>query len=59
MTIEWGRITFKGPYPATNWDPPYRASLYAIMMKPDLKNKPNTYKILYFGESGNLSDRGF
>ena len=59
MAITWGGIKFDGPYPATNWEPPYRAAVYAIMMKPDHENKPTTYRILYFGESGNLSERGF
>ena len=59
MSIKWGDIDFNGPNLITNWDPPYCAAVYAIMMKPYPKNKPRTYRILYFGESGNLSDRGF
>lgn len=54
MTITWGDITFDGPYPTTRWEPPYRAAIYAIMVKTD-----DRYRIIYFGESGNLSDRGF
>lgn len=54
MTITWGDITFEGPYLATDWEPPYRAAVYAIMVKTDDK-----YRIIYFGESGNLSERGF
>jgi hypothetical protein len=54
MTITWGDITFDGPFPATNWDPPHRAAVYAIMVKTNDK-----YRIVYFGESGNLSERGF
>ena len=59
MTITWGDVEFEGPYPATNWTPPYRAAVYAIMTKPDPTNKPTTYRIIYFGESSNLSNRGF
>lgn len=59
MTITWGDITFDGPFSITDWEPPYRAAVYAIMMKPDPENKPTTYRILYFGESSNLSERGF
>lgn len=59
MTITWGDVKFDGPYPATSWNPPKKAAVYAIMRKPDPKNKPETYRIMYFGESGNLSDRGF
>ena len=59
MSITWGNVSFDGPYPITNWDPPYRAAVYAIMIKPDSKSKPDTYRILYFGETSNLSQRGF
>lgn len=54
VTIIWGEVRFDGPYSATDWEPPYRAAVYAIMVKTDDK-----YRIIYFGESGNLSDRGF
>lgn len=59
MSITWGNKTFNGPYSITSWDPPYRAAVYAIMVKPDPKNKPDTYRIIYFGESSNLTERGF
>ena len=59
MSITWGNIEFEGPYPIKDWEPPYRAAVYAIMMRPDPENNPRTYRILYFGESGNLSERGF
>lgn len=59
MPITWGDVKFDGPYLITEWDPPYRAAMYAIMMRPDPINKPDTYHILYFGESSNLSERGF
>lgn len=58
MTINYGGITFDGPYRVTEWEPPYRAALYAIIM-PDETCKPKPFQVLYFGESGNLSDRGF
>jgi len=56
MSIKWGKYQFKGPYQISTWNPPYRAAIYAIMKKG---SKPNTYTIIYFGESGNLSERGF
>jgi hypothetical protein len=59
MSIQWGDILFDGPTSITLWEPPYRPALYAIMMKPDSRNKPREYETLYFGESGNLSERGF
>ena len=54
MAIIWGGISFDGPYPITSWDPLYRAAVYAIMVKTN-----DEYRIIYFGESSNLSDRGF
>jgi len=59
MSITWGNNVFDGPYKITEWDPPYRAGVYSIMYKKNPKTKPNTFSILYFGESGNLDDRGF
>jgi hypothetical protein len=29
------------------------------MIKPDPEGKPKTYRVIYFGESGNMSERGF
>ena len=62
MTIYFGkdprRYKFEGPYSIKEWEPPYRAAIYSIMMRPDPKNKPNTFRVLYFGESSNLSERG-
>jgi len=57
VTIKWEDVEFEGPYPITDWEPPYRAAVYAIMMKPNPQAK--AYKIVYFGESSNLSERGF
>jgi hypothetical protein len=57
MIIKWGEVEFEGPYPITDWEPPNQAAVYAIMMKPYPQMK--VYKFVYFGESGNLSERGF
>jgi hypothetical protein len=59
MTITWGNTRFDGPYSITGWNPPFRAAVYAIMVKSNPISKPATYSILYFGESSNLSERGF
>jgi len=53
MIIKWGEVEFEGPYPITDWEPPYQAAVYAIMMKPHPQMK--VYKFVYFGESGDLS----
>ena len=58
MTINYGGIIFDGPHPTTEWEPPYRAAVYAIVM-PDETCKPKPFRVIYFGESGNLSERGF
>ena len=57
MTITWGEISFEGPYQISNWDPPNRAGVYAIMYKQDVSK--NLFTLVYIGESGNLNDRGF
>ena len=57
MSIKWGEVEFEGPYPITDWEPPHGAAVYAIMMKPHPQMK--VHKFIYFGESGNLSERGF
>lgn len=59
MSITLGETEFEGPFPMEDWNPPRNAAVYAIMMKPDSISKPNTYRPIYFGESGNLADRGF
>lgn len=59
MTITWGNTVFSEPELLSSWNPPFRAALYAIMMRPDSVGNPTSFRILYFGESGNLSDRGF
>jgi len=59
MTIKWGDVEFEKPYSITDWEPPYRAAVYAIMMKRKPQEEPHKYTIVYFGESSNLSERGF
>lgn len=59
MSITWGDYEFDGPSRLDSWIAPRRAGVYAIMYKKDSANKPRTYTIIYFGESENLSERGF
>ena len=59
MTIVWGKskkISFEGPFEITKWDPPFRAAVYVIMVKGE---KEGYYRLIYVGESSNLSERGF
>jgi len=45
----------EGPFPLTGWKPPSRAVIYGIMMK----REDGEYRIIYVGQSENLSERGF
>jgi len=57
MSITLGGLTFSGPTRFRDWDPPYRAGIYAILM-PGARTA-QSFRVLYFGESGNMSERGF
>ncbi len=59
MTITWGEVKFTSPVKATKWTPPKKAALYAIQYQKDPESKPDTFTLIYIGESGNLSERGF
>lgn len=54
MPITWGGITFTTPVRITTWEAPYRAAVYTISIRTD-----NSFSPIYFGESGNLDERGF
>jgi hypothetical protein len=43
MSIKWGNYSFDGPYQINDWNPPYRAAVYAIMGGTD---KPNTFELI-------------
>ncbi len=58
MTIQYGNYVFSEPVQIDNWTPTYRAGIYAIL-KPGRSVSPKPFAVLYFGESGNLFDRGF
>ena len=56
MTITWNSVEFTSPRKIAEWDPPMRAAIYAVSIPSE---QPNTYTLIYVGESGNLSVRGF
>jgi hypothetical protein len=58
MSINYGGIQFNDPVRVTEWLPPFRAGLYAILV-PDQSASPKPFRAIYFGESSNLSERGF
>lgn len=58
MSIRMTGYHFSAPVQVRLWEPPYRAGVYAIL-KPDPKCVPEPFKPLFFGQSGNMSERGF
>lgn len=58
MAINFGGHIFSEPEPIIFWEPPNRAGIYAIMTF-DPMARPRPFRVIYFGESGNLSERGF
>jgi len=52
-------MSFNWVYFITNCDLHYRAAVKGIMMKLELRNKPDAYRILHFEESSYLSEQGF
>ncbi|MFA5480455.1 MAG: hypothetical protein WC337_10570 [Candidatus Muiribacteriota bacterium] len=61
--IQWGKIyptKFENIVKLEKFDPSYRAGLYVIMAhKGNGENGISSFRVLYFGQSKNLSERGF
>jgi hypothetical protein len=55
MSIEISNRLFDGPHLIKKWDPLNFPAIYAIMMKPDPKNNPDGFQIIYLCESIELS----
>ena len=58
MTIRFAKHDFDGPYEAALWIPPSYGGIYAAMVY-DRSSNPLPYRVIYFGQAGNFSDRGF
>ncbi len=58
MSIKFSDYVFSEPILLNDWEPPYKAGIYVIL-KYDSSCTPRPYSYLYFGESGNISERGF
>jgi len=58
MSIIYNGVNFSEPERLVNCNPPFRAGLYVILIQ-DQTMKPKPFKAIYFGESGNMSERGF
>jgi hypothetical protein len=58
MSIIFNGVSFSEPESLAFWTPPFKAGLYAILIpSPNISPKP--FEVIYFGESGNMSERGF
>ncbi|HET7558775.1 MAG TPA: hypothetical protein VFK80_02355 [Limnochordia bacterium] len=51
-------LPFTMPVQLIRWTPPASQGLYAITV-PDISIKPKPFRVIYFGETGDFSERGF
>lgn len=58
MGINFGGYQFSAPAPLVSWTAPRCQGLYVVMVK-DRTWEPLPARPIYFGESGNMSRRGF
>ncbi len=58
MNMIFDKYEFSEPSRIAKWVPPESAGLYVIL-KPDLSSSPLPLKPIYFGQSEDLSERGF
>jgi hypothetical protein len=58
MAIRYGGYVFDAPAPVARWSAPHRAGVYAILVA-DQTYQPMPFRVIYFGESGNMSERRF
>ena len=58
LAINWGEFDFEAIQPLGTWNPPEYGGIYAITFRPDYKNKPDTHKVIYFGETDKFVGRG-
>jgi len=54
MSIEISSRLFDGPHLIKEWTPLNFPAIYAILMKPDPKDNPEGFQIIYFCESNEL-----
>lgn len=55
MSIELGSKIFDGPHLLKEWNPLTFPAIYAVLMRPEPKDKPDEYFILYLCESEEFS----
>lgn len=54
----YGDYIFDEPVPLANWEPPYQSGIYAVLAFEPLAN-PRPFKVIHFGQSGNMLKSGF
>ena len=58
MSIDFDGFHFTEPERLSSWHPPSHSGLYAILI-PDSSVEPKPFRVLYFGESSNMSEVEF
>ena len=57
MAIELGNLVFTEPVELFCWAAPNVAGVFAVLA-PDPEGRPQPFRVIYFGESGNLAAPG-
>ena len=57
MAIEFGNLVFTEPVLLSCWSAPSVAGMLAVLA-PDPEGRPHPFRVIYFGESGNLAAPG-
>lgn len=58
IAITFSSYDFSEPIPIKRWVPPRVPGLYAVLI-PDPAARPRPFKVIYFGQSGDLSETEF
>jgi hypothetical protein len=57
VKIRFAKYDFDGPYAAARWTPPSHGGIFAVMVYDPAFN-PLPYRVVYFGQAHDLSNRG-
>lgn len=59
MAIKWLGRVFEGPFPIKYWEPYKHPVVFAVMVKPNPKTAPVSFRILFFGHTARVADSGY
>ncbi len=59
MTIQWAGVDFLNLAPFPGWEFEGGPGIFAVAMQPDARNKPGDYRMLFVGESEDVSSAEF